>query len=49
MKLYQYKLECTGTITGKDKIDAERALIDWLNTYCSDFKVSHLTEIGDAW
>jgi len=49
MKEYKYHLECTGTITGRNSEDAKSALLDWLGTYCSDFKVSHFEEIGDAW
>ena len=49
MKLYSYRIECTGTITGHDKEDAQKALVDWLNTYVSDFKVSNFQEVGDAW
>jgi hypothetical protein len=49
MKEYRYKLTCTGTVTGLNKEEAKKALMDWLNVYCSDFKVSHFEEIGDAW
>lgn len=49
MKLYEYHLQCTGTITGRDKEEAKKALIDWLNTYCYDFEISGFEEKGDAW
>lgn len=49
MKLYEYNLKCTGSITGMNKEEAKKALIDWLNTYCRDFEISNFKEVGEAW
>lgn len=49
MQTFKAKVECTTTITGTDRDDAYKALLDWLEGNEQDYKIISFEPMGDAW